>query len=87
MVGCENEQKKVIEEPELSNVNGNTYGNIINHGFVAKQGNLLVYMKYNDSDISLIGNDNIISKNHDGTVDVKLTSKELYSDKGEVMWF
>lgn len=45
VIGCENEQKKVIEEPELSNVNGNAYGNIINQGFVAKEDSLLAYIK------------------------------------------
>ena len=75
VIGCENEQKKVIEEPELSKVNGNAYGNIINQGFVAKKENLLVYMKYNDSNIPLISNNNIMSKNEDDTDEVKLTSK------------
>lgn len=74
VMGCENEQTKGLEAPEMPNVTGNSYGNMINHGFVAKQDNLLIYMKFNDSTIPF-SNNAIMAKKEDGTNEVKLTSK------------
>ncbi|MFY0783098.1 DUF5050 domain-containing protein [Peribacillus simplex] len=74
VMGCESEQKKGFEDPEVPNVTGNSYGNMINQGFVAKQDNLLIYMKFNDSTIPF-SNNAIMAKKEDGTNEVKLTSK------------
>lgn len=75
LIGCENEHNKEFGEKGVPNLTGNSYGNIINNGFVAKQDNLLIYMKYNDSNIPLISNNAIMIKEEDGTNEVKLTSK------------
>ncbi|MFE4894218.1 DUF5050 domain-containing protein [Peribacillus butanolivorans] len=74
LIGCESEQKKGFGEQEVPNVTGNSYGNMINHGFVAKQDNLLIYMKFNDSTIPF-SNNAMMAKKEDGTNEVKLTSK------------
>ncbi|MDM5360623.1 hypothetical protein [Peribacillus sp. ACCC06369] len=74
VMGCENEQSKGIEAPEMPNGTGNSYGNMINHGFVANQDNLLVYMKFNASTIPLTNNE-MIAKTEGGTMEVKLASK------------
>lgn len=74
VMGCENEQTKGLEAPEMPNVTGNSYSNMINHGFVAKQDNLLIYMKFNDSTIPF-SNNAIMAKKEDGRNEVKLTSK------------
>jgi hypothetical protein len=71
---CENEQPKGFEAPEMPNVTGNSYGNMINHAFVAKQDNLLVYMKFNASTIPFTNNE-MIAKTESGTMEVKLASK------------
>ncbi|MFD0051301.1 DUF5050 domain-containing protein [Actinomycetes bacterium NPDC127524] len=75
LIGCENEHNKEFGEKGMPNLTGNSYGNLINNGFVAKQDNLLIYMKYNDSHIPLISNNDIMIKEKDGTNEVKLTSK------------
>ncbi|OIK09253.1 DUF5050 domain-containing protein [Bacillus sp. MUM 13] len=75
LIGCENEPNKEFGEKGTPNLTGNSYGNLINNGFVAKQDNLLIYMKYNDSHIPLISNNDIMIKEKDGTNEVKLTSK------------
>lgn len=78
LIGCENEpNNKGLKEPEVPNVNGNSYGNIINDGFVSKQDNLLIYMKYNDSKIPLFNHNDIMIKQEDGKNEVKLTSKSF----------
>ncbi|MEI2358746.1 DUF5050 domain-containing protein [Mesobacillus zeae] len=75
LIGCEDEQKKGFGKPEVPNLNGNSYGNIINGGFVAKQDNILFYMKYNNSNIPFISSNAIMAKKEDGTKEVKITSK------------
>lgn len=73
-MGCENEQTKGLEAPEMINVTGSSYGNMINHGFVAKQDNLLVYMKFNASTIPFTNNE-MMAKTEEETNEVKLASK------------
>ncbi|WP_249596123.1 hypothetical protein [Peribacillus frigoritolerans] len=37
VMGCESEQKKGFENREVPNGTGNSYGNMINHGFVVSR--------------------------------------------------
>ncbi|PJN88877.1 DUF5050 domain-containing protein [Bacillus sp. mrc49] len=74
VMGCDHERTKGFEAPEMPNVTGNSYGNMINHGFVAKQDNLLVYMKFNASTIPFTNNE-MIAKTDGGTKEVKLASR------------
>ncbi|MGE7767541.1 DUF5050 domain-containing protein [Peribacillus sp. NPDC096540] len=89
LVGCSEKSRKEFGEKEVPNQKGNSYGNVMNGGFVAKQDNLFIFMKYNNSGIPFFSRNSIMAKKEESSNDVKITSKGFgdLNVKGEWIYY